>query len=243
SGAAPSETIARGQCFGRSPRQPPHRSARGHAGSRAAVDGHGTIVVVARDDLWPCDGAKGGDGLQGHHRARGIADVDVPQVRHVAPVLSLALQIDLPHATENVEIVYEVAAQRGLEGGEHIVEGNAQRRSFFAINVEIERGRPGAVSREYAGETGILIGCGKEPLYHARYRGRVGAFETFELVFEAAAGTKTLNRRQVVGNNTCGEDFRGSPERLRDQSLRGIAHFLSVLERSQSDHHQCAVAG
>ena len=176
-GAGPFEAVTGRQRLGRDLTHAGECRAGSDAGRRTAVNCHRAIVVVAGDDLRTCHDAKGGDRLQRHHGALAVADVDLPQIRHIASIDRFALQVDLPGPAEQIEVVDEVAAERGLECGEDIIDRESQGLGLLAVDVEIKGpgGRP--VGREHAGKMAILISGADESLGDASQGGRIGALE------------------------------------------------------------------
>ena len=70
----------------------------------------------------------------------------------------LGLDVDLPGAAEQVEVVDVVAAERGLQGGEDVAHLDAQHLRLVAVDVEIDLRRVGGEGGEDAGELGLLVG-------------------------------------------------------------------------------------
>src|SRR5207248_4632514 len=124
------------------------RGAGGGPGRRAALYRDRAVVVVAGDDLRSDDDASVGDRAQRHVGAEFVADVDLPQRGDVAPVRALALDVDLPNASEEVEVVDEDAPQCRLQRIEHVVHAEAQRLRLLAVDIEIYRGIAGGEGRE-----------------------------------------------------------------------------------------------
>jgi hypothetical protein len=77
-----------------------------------------------------------------HHTAGAVADVDLPEILDAGAVVLLALDIDLPNAAEQVEVVDVDAAERRLQCGEHVGHRQPQRLRLLAVDIE-EQGRVG----------------------------------------------------------------------------------------------------
>ena len=121
-----------------------------------------------------------------HVFAKPIANLDLPQIADLSAVGGLALDVDLPDSSEQIEIVDKDAAQRRLQGAEHIVHAEAERLRLLAVDVEKNRRVAGGESREDAGQPRVLVGGREEALHHAVHRSGVLPFEPFESVFEPA---------------------------------------------------------
>src|SRR6185312_6973478 len=88
-----------------------------------------------------------------------------------------------------------------LQRAENIGEVDAERLHLLAIEIEIKLWRAGAVGREHPAERRILIRGKHQPARDGRDLGRFCATQALELEFEARAGAKTDDRRQVVGKD------------------------------------------
>ena len=64
--------------------------------------------------------------------------------------LGLGLDLHLPGAAEQVEVVGVGAAHRGLQGREDVADRDAQRLGALAVELEVDLRRGGAVGREHA---------------------------------------------------------------------------------------------
>jgi len=53
--------------------------------------------------------------------------MDPPNVRNVGTIERFALNVDLPGAAEQVEVVDVDATKRRLQGGKDVVDGDTQR--------------------------------------------------------------------------------------------------------------------
>ena len=113
--SAPLEGVPARQGLRRDLRHRGQRAARGHARCGTAIDGNRTIVVVARDNLRAGYGPDGGDRSQRHLVAVAVADLYFPKILDIAPIGHFALQVDLPGAAEQVEVVHVIAAERRLQ--------------------------------------------------------------------------------------------------------------------------------
>ena len=80
------------------------------------VDGNAAGVVVTYDKLWAQDDAWLGHRAQWHHRAVLASNMDTVDVIELVAILHIALNIDLPGAAKQVEVVYIIAAKHRLQG-------------------------------------------------------------------------------------------------------------------------------
>ncbi len=215
-GASPFETVARRQrCIG-DLRHGGERRPRRDARRRAAVHGDRAVIVVAGDDLRSGHDLDAGDGTDWHHLADAVAHIDLPDVRNVAAIGCLALNVDLPGTAVEIEVVDVDSAERRLQRGEHVAHVEAERLSLGAVDVEIDRRIGGREGREYAREPRVAVGGGNQPAGDAAYRGRVLPLQRFELVLEAAAGREPDDRRQIERQHVGLPDLRATGERAPD---------------------------
>ena len=91
------------------------------------------------------------------------------------PVGSLGLDVDLPGAAEQIEVVDVEAAENGLERVEHVADADAQGLHLVAVDVEIELGRVGGVGGEHRPERRVLVGGEDEPASGCGELGRIAA--------------------------------------------------------------------
>ena len=89
-------------------------------GSRAALNRHGAQVVVADQGRRADDDPHLREAAQRDHLALRVAHVDAIDVVDTRPVGGLGLDLDLPSAAEQVHVVDEVSAERGLQRLEDI---------------------------------------------------------------------------------------------------------------------------
>ncbi len=197
-----------------------------------------TIVVVAGDDLRPDDDPSVGDRTQWHSGAEFIANVDLPQRGDISAVRPFALDVDLPDASEQVEVVDVDAAHCRLQGAEHIVHAEAQRLRLLAVDVEIDRRIVRRVGRENSGQPRVLVGGREEPLHNAVHRRRLLPLEPFELVFEPSGGRQPDDRRKVERDDGRRADLLSLAEHPRDQRLRRIRRPPTIGERLQRRNHE-----
>ena len=151
-------SCSRRQRRGRDPLHGGERLARTVAGLRRAVDDRGAVAIVAHDRLRPLHELGFGERPDRHHAALGVADIDRVDVVDAVAKLRIGLDIDLPGAAENVEVVDVVTAERRLQRVENVADLDAEHLRFVAIDIEIDLRRVGGVSAEHAGKLGLLIG-------------------------------------------------------------------------------------
>ena len=109
----------------------------------------------------------------------------------------LGLDIDLPGAAEQVEVVDVEAAERRLQRVEDVADLDAQHLRLVAVDVETDLRRVGGEGAEDAGELGLLVGGDQQAAHHGREVGRALALQRFEHVLEAAGVAEAEDRRQV----------------------------------------------
>src|SRR4029453_8528284 len=161
-----------------------------------AVYCHRAIIVVADDHLRPSHDLDAGQRPQGHHLACIVANVDPPDVRNIGAVERFALNVDLPGAAEQVEVVDEDAAECRLQGGKDVVDGDAERLCLAAVDVEIQ-GRIGCrEGRKYARKPWIGVGGTDQRSCDAGDLGRALSLQRLQLVLESTAGGEADDRRQ-----------------------------------------------
>ena len=78
-------------------------------------------------------------------------------------VLRLGLDLHLPGAAEQVEVVGVGAAHRGLQGDEDVADRDAERLGALAVELEVDLRRGGAVGREDAGSAGSCCAAAISP--------------------------------------------------------------------------------
>ena len=117
--------------------------------------------------------------------------------------LRLGLDVHLPGAAEQVEVVHVEAAQRGLQRGEDVADRHAQRLRLVAVDVEEEpRAWWPRRWRRPACSARILVG-GDHQRRSIALPSSAGSrpCQVLQLVFEAAAGAEADDRRQVEGDD------------------------------------------
>ena len=202
-GTGPFEAEALRQGRVREPRHRGDRLARADAGRRAAVDGDAAVVVVAHDRLRPrrwcaprrsCAAAPSRRSGCGH----GSGRCRRPQSRSSC----LGLQVDLPGAAEQVEVVDVVAAERRLQRVEHVADADAERLHLVAVDIEVELRRVGRVGGEHAGSSfGSWLAAKMSPRATAARSAGSPPRRSWQLVLEAAAGAEADDRRHVEGDD------------------------------------------
>ena len=149
-GAGPFVEIARRQgALGYVLHDVQRRSGRDAGGGRP-LDRDRAIVVVARDHLRPDGDAALRQRGHRHHVVGIVAHVDLVDVRDLAAVPLLALDIDLPDAAEQVEVVDVAAAERGPQRVEDRTDADAERLRLDPVDVEMDRGIGRRIGREDA---------------------------------------------------------------------------------------------
>ena len=87
------------------------------------------------------------DGAQGDELAVRCSDADAVDVARRAPVGGLGLDLHLPGAAEQVEVVGVIAAHRRLQRVEHLRDLDPQNLGPLAVEIEVDLRRRGAVGR------------------------------------------------------------------------------------------------
>ena len=217
------------------------RLARAPAGRRPAIEGHAAIVVVADDGLRPQRQPRLGEGAQRHHLSLPVADMDAVDVVDLGPVGGLGLDVDLPGAAEQIEVVDVEAAENGLERVEHVADADAQGLHLVAVDVEIELGRVGGVGGEHCPEGRVLVGGEDEPASGCGELGRIAAPKILELVLEAAAGAEPDDRRQVEGDHVGLADRLELGAQLGEQAVDAERRVVALLEGLQQHDQEAAI--
>ena len=124
--------------------------ARADARPRRAVDRRRRVEVVASDHHRAADFAHVGQRAQWYHLLLLVADFQQVHLFDAAAKLALGLEVDLPGAAELVEVVDVGRAQVGFQGVVDAAQGDAQRGSLGAIDVQVELRGVGAEEGEHA---------------------------------------------------------------------------------------------
>ncbi len=108
----------------------------------------------------------------------------------------LRLHLHLPGAAEQIHVVDEVAAERGLQRLEDVLERDAEDLRLVAVDIEIDR-RIGRRERaEHAAQLRVLVGRHHQPAQHLRQLLGIAAAQVLQHVGEAAAGAEADDRRR-----------------------------------------------
>ncbi len=202
------------------------------------------IAVVARQQLRPLHDLRLAEHADRHHRAALRARVDVEDVVDLVPVRLVGLQIDLPDAAEQIELVDVEAADGRLQRVEHVRHGDAEHLRLVAVDVEIELRRVGGEGREHAGQFRLLVGRDQ---HRPRDRGDVErrlALQRLQHELEAAGAAETEDRRQVERERDGLVDRRELRPQLRDDGgrrARGVAAL--VIGRELDDEERLVGRG
>ena len=164
---------------------------------RRTIDDRGPVAVVADQSLRRLDEPGLGQCPDRHHRAAAAAHIDTIDVLDRIAELRLGLDIDLPGAAEQVEIVDVKSAKRRLQRVEDVADLDPEHLRLVAVDVEADLRRVGGEGAEDAGEFGLLIGGDQETAHHRR--DVIGALplQCLERVLEAAGTAEADDRRQV----------------------------------------------
>src|SRR5205823_4451506 len=74
----------------------------------------------------------------------------------------IGLQIDLPGSSELVEVVHIVSAEECAQSRENVVERDAERFHFGAVDIDVELRRISGKAAEGAGNQGLVGNSGGE---------------------------------------------------------------------------------
>ena len=91
-----------------------------------------------------------------HGPAGPAADVHVSDVRGLAAVVGLGLDVDAEEAAEPVEVVDVAAAEHRRHRLEHLVDGHAERARLLAVELHLHLGIVRVEGREEIGQLGPL---------------------------------------------------------------------------------------
>ena len=152
----------------------------------------------------------------------------------VPAVVRLGLDLHLPGAAEQVEVVGVGAAHRGLQGGEDVADRDAERLGALAVELEVDLRRGGAVGREDAGERRLLLRRHHQPARHRRQVGRRGAGQALHHELEARRVAQAHDRRQVEGEDVGRGDLaEGDVQLLQRGEDTEQTRVLALVERLQ----------
>ncbi len=175
------------------------------------------------------------------HIAILVADVDAIDIVDARPLGGFTLDVHLPGAPKQIEIVDVGAAEDRLQRIEYVRHIDAKRLNLFPIDVEKELGRVGAVGREDLAQRRVLV-CSKH--HAARHCGNLRTARaglTLKLEFEAAASAQSDDRRQVVGENDGFRDCLELTHQPRDDAIRRHWLGLALVERIECQDQKRAV--
>src|SRR6185436_6637830 len=150
-----------------------------------------------------------------------VAHVDAKHVIDSAAIQGLALDVHLPGAPEQIEIVDVETAEYRLQSIEDGGDIHAQRLHLLAVDVEVELRGVRGVRREHPAERRVLIGGEDQTARDGCNIGSSPAAQVLQLVLEAAARPQADDGGQVVCDDV---GFADSPElafELADQRLGG----------------------
>jgi len=221
------------------------RLAGAPAGGRRALHGRGRIHVIADHDERPGPVLDLGHRAQRHHVPAAVADLQTPHVVEPHAVPGVGLDVHLPGASKQVDVVDIHPAQLDLQGVEDFVQRHAHRLALGAIDVDVQLGRIGSEGREHAGQARRLIALPHQ-LVRLGLEGRK-AFVTAVLKhdLEAAAGSQAAHGRRLHDGTVGRLDLLGEPppERGRDRigPQLGRLPFLERLEDHEDVPHVRAV--
>src|SRR5258708_11326016 len=125
------------------------------------------------------------EGWGGGYRQRvggGVAVKEPPDVRNVGAIRGLALNVDLPGAAVEVEVVDIDAAQGGLQRGEYVADIEAERLRLGAVDVEIDRRIGRREGREHARQPRVLVGGADQAHGDAAHRAGILALQRLDLI-------------------------------------------------------------
>src|SRR6202030_847069 len=102
------------------------------------IQRHAAEVVVADDRLGTENQPHLGKGTNRDHIAALVANIDTIDIVDPRPLGSFALDIHLPGASKQIEVVDVGAAKHGLQGIENISHVDTERLNLFPIDIEKE---------------------------------------------------------------------------------------------------------
>ena len=173
-----------------------------------------------------------------HHRARGVSDIDIVDIVDRLSIRRLGLDIHLPGAAKNIEVVDVITAERRLQRIEDVADLDAKHLCLVAIDVEEDLRRVGGEGAEHTREFRLLVGADQHAAHRGGDVGRRLALKGLEHILEAAGISETKDRGQVEGENDRLLDRRElRPQLLNDRAraLRRIASFLIGLEANDEE--------
>ena len=131
-----------------------------------AIYQRGAISVVAHHGLRSLHQLSFRQGAHGNHVAAPIPHVNAFDIVDALAKRGLGLQIDLPGAAKNIEVIDVVTAECGLQCIEDIADLDAEHLRLVAIDIEVNLRCVGGVGAEHTGELGLAVGGHKQAAKH-----------------------------------------------------------------------------
>src|SRR5262249_47464929 len=149
-----------------------------------------------------------------HHGAGGIAHVNAIDILDPVAETRVGLDVHLPGAAEQIEVVDVEAAERRLQRVENVYDLDPQHLRLVAIDVEIDLRRVGGEGAEDCGELGLLIRRHEEGALYGRDLGGRLSLQRLERILESAGVAETEDGWQVEGE----DDGAGDCAQLRPEA-------------------------
>src|SRR5215831_7817906 len=102
---------------------------------RGGINLRGSVEVIAHGEFGSVGGLDGGHSRQGHHVPLHISNVKLAHILGPCPVGAFGLGIDLPLASEAVEVVDKRATHKGLQGCVNVLQLHALGQHLVAVDV------------------------------------------------------------------------------------------------------------
>ena len=167
-----------------------------------------------------------------HHRAAAAAHIDTIDVLDRIAELRLGLDIDLPSAAEQVEIVYVKSAKRRLQRVEDVADLDPEHLRLVAVDVEADLRCVGGEGAEVASEFGLLVGGDQEAAHHSGNVVGALSLQRLERVLETAGTAEADDRRQIERKHDGALDCAELRSQTRDNGidrLRWVGPFFVRL--------------
>jgi hypothetical protein len=148
------------------------------------IDLRGTIFVIAHRKFRTGDLLNGCDRVERHHLIVTIAHIKLADVFRVGSVIAFRLDIDLPLASEAVEVVHKKSTHEGLKRLIDLCEIDTLLQHFVAIHLDEDLRHSGLEGGTESGDLRTLA------------RGFQKCFQVLGEEFDVLAGSILQNERK-----------------------------------------------
>src|SRR4029077_5819389 len=96
------------------------------------------IQIVTHQEFRPVSPLDSSDRTKGHHLIASIADKELAEVIEIGPVRPFGLNVNLPIASETIEVVDKSASHERLDGFIDIADGNPLLKRSFKVDSDVK---------------------------------------------------------------------------------------------------------